>query len=179
MIRFSLKCDASHDFDGWFRSGDDFQTQKKRGLLACPSCGSTEVEKALMTPSVPKKGNQVPTAVPIELEAPSAPPPVAATAAAAPTPAPVPIAQAPENPLTKMPPELREKVIGAMKEWRDTIVSKSEHVGPRFAEEARKIHFQEAEERPIYGEASPEEVQELLEDGVECAPLPILPEDHN
>ena len=179
MIRFSLKCDASHDFDGWFRSGGDFQTQKKRGLLACPSCGSTQVEKALMTPSVPKKGNQGPIAAPIELETPTPPPAPATPPTDAAVPAPVPVAQVPENPLAKMPPELREKVIGAMKEWRDNVVSKSEHVGPRFAEEARKIHFQEAEERPIYGEASPEEVQELLEDGVECAPLPILPEDHN
>lgn len=174
MIRFSLKCDASHDFDGWFRSGEDFQTQKKRGLLACPSCGSTDVVKALMTPSVPKKANQAQTIEPVEI-VPEMPAPTPPSSAAAP----VPVAQAPENPLAKMPPELREKVMGAMKEWRDTIVAKSEHVGPRFAEEARKIHFQEAEERPIYGEASSEEVQELLEDGVECAPLPILPEDHN
>ncbi|MEP0521556.1 MAG: DUF1178 family protein [Hyphomicrobiales bacterium] len=174
MIRFSLKCDASHDFEGWFRSGDDFKTQQKRGLLACPNCGSTVVEKALMTPSVPKKGNQVPTVEPadIAMETPAPTPP-------SPAAAPVPVVQAPENPLAKMPPALRKKVIGAMKEWRDTIVSKSEHVGPKFAEEARKIHFKEAEERPIYGEASSEEVQELLEEGVECAPLPILPEDHN
>lgn len=176
MIRFSLKCQDSHDFDGWFRSGDDFNTQKKRGLLACPTCGSTNVEKALMTPSVPKKGNQDRITETTELKQEAT---AAGTAPSSSATASVPVAQAPENPLANMPPEIREKLMGAMKEWRDDVVAKSEHVGPRFAEEARKIHFKEAEQRPIYGEASPDEFEELLEEGIECAPLPILPEDHN
>ena len=52
MIRFSLVCEKDHDFDGWFRNGDDFETQKKRGLISCPVCGSGRVDKALMAPSV-------------------------------------------------------------------------------------------------------------------------------
>ena len=52
MIRFSLTCHNEHSFDGWFRNSDDFEKQKKRGLVACPGCGSTGVEKALMAPSV-------------------------------------------------------------------------------------------------------------------------------
>lgn len=52
MIRFSLHCDQAHDFEGWFRSNDDFDTQKKRGFVECPSCGSSKVEKALMAPAV-------------------------------------------------------------------------------------------------------------------------------
>lgn len=85
----------------------------------------------------------------------------------------------PPNPLSSLPPEIRGKVMTAVKEWRASVIANSEHVGPRFADEARKIHFKEADERPIYGEASSEEVQELLEDGIPCAPLPVLPEDHN
>ncbi|HVX82011.1 MAG TPA: DUF1178 family protein, partial [Devosiaceae bacterium] len=53
------------------------------------------------------------------------------------------------------------------------------YVGDRFAEEARKIHFNDAEARGIYGEATPDEVTSLIEDGVEFMPLPTLPEDHN
>ena len=52
MIRFSLGCQNDHSFDGWFRNSEDFEKQKKRGLIACPNCGSTGVEKALMAPSV-------------------------------------------------------------------------------------------------------------------------------
>ena len=52
MIRFTLRCEADHEFDGWFRDGGDFDTQKKRGFVACPVCNSAEVEKALMAPAV-------------------------------------------------------------------------------------------------------------------------------
>jgi len=52
MIRFSLACHNEHSFDGWFRNSEDFEKQKKRGLIACPECGSTGVEKTLMAPSV-------------------------------------------------------------------------------------------------------------------------------
>ncbi|GAA4120445.1 DUF1178 family protein [Aminobacter aganoensis] len=52
MIRFSLHCDHAHDFEGWFRSNEDFETQRKRGFVSCPECGSQKVEKALMAPAV-------------------------------------------------------------------------------------------------------------------------------
>jgi hypothetical protein len=52
LIRFSLVCDSAHEFEGWFRSNDDFDAQLKRGFLDCPTCGSTKVEKALMAPAV-------------------------------------------------------------------------------------------------------------------------------
>jgi hypothetical protein len=52
MIRFSLSCQNDHSFDGWFRNSEDFEKQQKRGLIACPDCGSVKVEKALMAPAV-------------------------------------------------------------------------------------------------------------------------------
>lgn len=52
MIRFSLTCQNDHSFDGWFRDSEDFDKQKKRGLIACPDCGSVRVDKALMAPAV-------------------------------------------------------------------------------------------------------------------------------
>ena len=52
MIRFSLICEQEHEFEAWFRSNDDFETQKKRGFVDCPTCGSHKVEKALMAPAV-------------------------------------------------------------------------------------------------------------------------------
>jgi hypothetical protein len=52
LIRFSLNCDHDHEFEAWFRNNDDFDTQKKRGFVECPQCGSSKVEKALMAPAV-------------------------------------------------------------------------------------------------------------------------------
>ena len=66
-----------------------------------------------------------------------------------------------------------------LREYRRLVTTEADYVGDRFAEEARKIHFEEAEARGIYGEATREEVTALLEDGVEFLPLPDLPEEHN
>jgi hypothetical protein len=52
LIRFSLSCEHSHEFEGWFRSNEDFDVQRKRSLVECPVCGSHKVEKALMAPAV-------------------------------------------------------------------------------------------------------------------------------
>ena len=92
-------------------------------------------------------------------------------------PAPVP-AIATKTPVAMMPAaerELRHK----LKELRDHITKNAHYVGPRFPEEARKIHYGEVEHRSIYGEASPEEAQQMHEEGIEFHPLPILPEDKN
>ena len=52
MIRFSLTCENDHGFEAWFRNNEDFDTQKKRGFVECPSCASRKIEKALMAPAV-------------------------------------------------------------------------------------------------------------------------------
>lgn len=64
----------------------------------------------------------------------------------------------------------------ALAELRRKVESTHEHVGPRFAEEARKIHYGETEPRGIYGEASGEEARDLLDEGIAVAPLPWIEE---
>ncbi|NNF78965.1 MAG: DUF1178 family protein [Rhizobiales bacterium] len=66
-----------------------------------------------------------------------------------------------------------------IRKLRKHVEENSEYVGPRFAEEARKIHYEESEARGIYGEASLEEARELNEEGIDVQPLPLLPEEHN
>ena len=66
-----------------------------------------------------------------------------------------------------------------IRKLRAHVEENSEYVGPRFAEEARKIHYEESEARGIYGEASLQEARELDEEGIEVQPLPLLPEEHN
>lgn len=62
MIVFDLRCPDAHVFEAWFSSSDDYVGQKDRGLVTCPMCGSPDIEKAVMAPAVPAKGNQIVTA---------------------------------------------------------------------------------------------------------------------
>lgn len=62
--------------------------------------------------------------------------------------------------------------------YRQKVTSEADYVGDRFAEEARKIHYEEAEARGIYGEASRDEVIALAEEGVEFMPLPDVADDN-
>ena len=57
MIHYNLQCGQAHEFDGWFASAAVFDAQAAKGLVECPVCGSVDVRRGLMTPSVPKKGN--------------------------------------------------------------------------------------------------------------------------
>jgi hypothetical protein len=73
----------------------------------------------------------------------------------------------------------RRQTFAFLKNLRDHLKANAEHVGLAFAEEARKMHYGEAEERNIYGEATREEAVALAEEGIPALPLPSLPEDHN
>ncbi|HWE16380.1 MAG TPA: DUF1178 family protein [Hyphomicrobiaceae bacterium] len=158
MIRYSLKCEKRHEFEAWFASSAAFERQAKRGQISCPRCGTVKVDKALMAPSILKS--------PKRKRVEKSPEPAAAQ--------PAPPAQPDTHRLAA-----HGELAKVMRKLRTEIESKSEYVGPRFPEEARKIHYEEAPARGIYGEATSEEAQALSEEGIEFFPLPPLPEDHN
>jgi hypothetical protein len=162
MIRYSLACERGHEFESWFANSSAYDKQAKRGLVACPMCGSTKVEKAIMAPRLARSDK--PIDVPMPAAAPAASP-------AAPTP------QGPE-PVAMISPQERE-LRSKLKELRDHLVKNAENVGRTFPEQARKMHYGEIEHRSIYGEASPQEAKELHEEGIEVHPLPILPDERN
>jgi len=170
MIRYALNCEQGHNFESWFANSSAFDKQAKRGLVTCPICGSAKVEKAIMAPNLAASLSHSGTADPQPpMPTPTAsPPPQAERMPANSTKTPVAMMTSAEH-------ELRHK----LKELRDHITKNAHYVGPRFPEEARKIHYGEAEHRSIYGEASPEEAQQLHEEGIEFHPLPILPDDKN
>lgn len=72
-----------------------------------------------------------------------------------------------------------QQVQKMLRAFREHVVKNADYVGDNFAEEARKMHFKETEERGIYGEATVDEVKSLAEDGIDCLPMPVLPEDQN
>ncbi|WP_027284078.1 DUF1178 family protein [Rubritepida flocculans] len=151
MIRFSLRCDNGHEFESWFKDGAAYDRMAAAGLVECPVCGDTRVAKALMTPAIAKvrgaKGR------------PEAPPPAAAA---------TPTARAAAGPLPA-------QVLALLQRMRAEIERSCDYVGADFAEEARRIHYGEAEARGIYGEASEEEAEALREEGIEVARLPWVP----
>jgi len=155
MICYRLKCKKGHEFDAWFASSAAYDKQAKSKQLACAKCGSTQVSKALMTPKVAKR-SVAKVGAPKEATKPRE-------------------ATKPETHRLAAHGEL----MAAMRKLRAEIEAKSEYVGPRFPDEARKIHYEEAPARGIHGEATADEAKALSEEGIEFFPLPILPEDHN
>jgi hypothetical protein len=141
LIRFSLVCENAHEFEGRFRSSDEFDRQAKRGLVDCPSCGSHEVEKALMAPAVSTGRRQEKIALAMG--------------------------------------DAQKQALAQLKALAEKVRENSDYVGDKFAEEARKIHFGEADARGIYGEATLDEAKGLAEDGVAFMPIPVFPEDRN
>jgi hypothetical protein len=149
VIRYALGCEAGHTFESWFTNSAAFDRQAARGLIACPLCGSTKVEKAIMAPAL-SGGREDPAP------------------AAEPEKTPVAI-------VSKEEVEVRKK----LKELRDHIVKNADYVGEKFPEEARRMHYGEVEHRSIYGEASPDAARSLADEGIEFHPLPRLPDERN
>lgn len=75
------------------------------------------------------------------------------------------------------PATLQTMMMQAAREVRSHVEQNFDYVGDAFAREARDIHEGRSEKREIYGEATPAEVKKLRDDGVPCAPLPVLPPD--
>jgi hypothetical protein len=69
MIRFTLRCNAEHEFEGWFRSSEAFEAQQQAGEISCPSCGDNRVEKALMAPNIGRSHKNVPALTPAQMRA--------------------------------------------------------------------------------------------------------------
>jgi hypothetical protein len=164
MIRYALRCEQGHGFDSWFPSSSAYDRQVKQGLVECPRCGSVKVEKAIMAPQIARKKGRDPVSEPAVVE----------TA----TPAPAPISAEADSSSTLMLAQERE-LRTKLRELREHITKVADNVGPGFADEARKMHYGEIEQRPIYGQASTEEARALIDEGIEVTPLPLLPDDRN
>jgi hypothetical protein len=145
MKVFDLQCTQGHLFEGWFGSDDDFQAQKARGLLACPLCNDAEVRRLPSAPRLNLSGAQAPQATPAAAPAATTTATVARTA------------------------DMQSAWLQAVRQ----LVERTEDVGERFAEEARRIHYGEVAQRGIRGQASPEERQALLDEGIETVAIPL------
>lgn len=149
MIIYDLSCDNEHRFEGWFRSAEDFDTQIERHLVRCPQCDSATIRR--VPSAVAIGGHQAP-----------------------PTPEP---SATPRNNATATLMPAGTQVAAIYRQLVQAIISNSEDVGTSFADEARKIHYNEAPERSIRGEATPDECEALRDEGIDILHLPALKEE--
>lgn len=162
MKVLNLQCSRQHSFEGWFGSEDDFQDQLARSLIECPLCADKQIQKM---PSAPRLnlGAHQPAQAASEKNGAKSPSSASGTMA----------------PLDKAEPTLPEGLPAAAQaaflQALRQVVKNTEDVGARFADEARRIHYGEADARSIRGQASVRETVELLEEGIEVMPLPMLP----
>lgn len=144
MKVLDLRCARDHRFEGWFASEDDAQSQISRDLVQCPVCGDHSVTRLPSAPRLNLSG------------------------AAERRPEGKPAKPVPED-AKAMQVALQSLYLKAVRQ----VLSQTEDVGDRFAEEARRMHYDEAPERGIRGTASPEEVRALAEEGIETFPLVV------
>lgn len=146
MKVLNLRCSNGHGFEGWFGSEDDFLDQNGRGLVECPMCADRVVTRLPSAPRLNLSGAREPA------------PPVQP--------------KVKPGPATQGAPAAADLQALWMQVVRHAIEN-TDDVGERFAEEARRIHYGEAESRGIRGQATPEERHALLEEGIEVLALPI------
>jgi len=147
MIVFDLLCGLGHRFEGWFGSAGDFASQKERRLLTCPTCGSSKVER-------------IPSASRVNLGAPEP--------------------KAPAQPAKT--PDMEGKdpfAIAQMLYSRmlDELLTRTEDVGKKFPAEARRIFYKQEPARAIRGQATEQEHDDLVDEGIPVARLPVPPRE--
>ena len=143
---FNLQCDAGHLFEGWFGSHEDYDNQHSRGLIECPVCQSSAIEKMPSAPRINKGrgGSGVAEGAPGTAQS-------------------VAVQSGSSNDVARLQAQMLQHI--------REFVSKTEDVGAQFAQEARRIHEGEAQARPIRGLATVQERQELAEDGIAVVAL--------
>lgn len=193
MKVLDLQCKQHHTFEGWFGSEEDYQGQLARGLIECPMCGDAQITKMLSAPRInlgksrePSRANEdVPAKPPVDNGPASTTHPASAATSAETNhesgthrdllPALMsgqpPSQEGPSN--RPMSAEVAFAMQAAWAHIARQVMAHTEDVGGDFAEEARKIHYGETKERAIRGQATQEETQGLIEEGIDIMPLPI------
>lgn len=169
MKVLDLQCGQHHVFEGWFGSEDDFQSQLTRGLVSCPMCGDAQVSKKLSAPrlNLNTSRGEPETSAPAPTNAQEQPTDAPFTSISAQST--VPAVTSLQDVANLEPAQLQAALLKMVRH----VVANTEDVGKSFPEEARKMHYGEAEPRNIRGHATPEETEELIDEGIAVMPLPL------
>jgi hypothetical protein len=161
MKVLDLQCALGHRFEGWFGSQDDYDAQCAKGLLTCPVCGGSDITKLLSAPRLNLGHGAAPEGAPnANLTKTSDATPSAGNDPGHAVSAPTVLANL-------------QQIQAAVMKMVQHVMANTEDVGPKFAEEARKIHYGESQERHIRGQATRAETDALIEEGIDVLPLPV------
>ncbi len=160
MILYDLRCRRAHVFEAWFRDSAAYDDQVEAGEIACPTCGSKKIEKAPMAPRLAKGGGETGEVRTAEAQISETGPTETGSA---------------ETETAKAETAKAAEAMRALRGLRRKVEDNFDYVGPQFAEEARKIHYGEADAHDIYGETSDQEAKELRDEGVAFTRIPWAP----
>jgi hypothetical protein len=170
MKVLDLQCALGHSFEGWFGSQTDYDAQRERGLVTCPVCNDSEITKMLSAPRLNLGHGTAPVLPQGQGDGPQGgdalPAKQSETSSVG--------AGAPDSagqPESSQPS--LQQVQAAMMNMVRHVMANTEDVGSQFAEEARKIHYGESEERSIRGQATREETEALIDEGIDVMALPV------
>lgn len=182
MKVLDLQCQHAHSFEGWFGSEDDFQSQLARGLVECPMCGDARITKKLSAPRLnllsarsqahSDAASSATSSAGAVAKAPAASAASASTLQSSPD-------NIPGSARHTLTPAVMQTMLqdpqfqAAYLQMVRTLMAQTEDVGNQFAEEARKMHYGEADERAIRGQATQDEALELLDEGIDVMQLPL------
>lgn len=165
MKVLDLQCAHQHSFEGWFASEQDFQSQLARGLVECPMCADKGIQKMPSATRLNLGGHQAPGAAPDQG--------VQALRSNTPAPQENALAATSIDSATGLRAGANIAQQAAFLKALRHVIANTEDVGGRFADEARRMHYGDAETRSIRGQASPREAVELMEEGIDVMPLPL------
>ena len=185
MVKYQLICDQNHEFEGWFEGSAAYDEQVANGLLRCPLCDSDQVKRALMTPNIasPKRRKSDALSANDEMSvnepaASTTTPSASATLASSQVSHTATRQMAVQEAMQAEQPQAFGATLAELRQLRQKIIKECRDVGDNFAEEARKIHYGEAEAKGIYGQATQEERESLKDEGVEIYNMPWVPSSH-
>ena len=135
MIKYNLKCKNKHEFESWFSDSKEFEKLRQKKIIECTLCGTKNVQKSIMSPSILSKNQKVKN-----------------------------IQSA----------RYLKKIRRDLLKMRNFIEKNFNYVGDNFPQEVRNIYYDKNKNKNIYGKATPEEAEELREEGIELTTIPWI-----
>ena len=155
MIKYSLKCievncRKEKPFDGWFQNSASFKKQIRAGFISCPYCGSLNIKKNLMSPSVKSTKEKIPKMISKNVK---------------------------HNELNKNSNKQIDMMV-ILRNLKKEIQKNAEFVGKNFTKEAKAIHEGKSKERAIYGQADAKDLEELKSKNIDFINVPWVQDDN-
>ena len=155
MIKYQLKCKSrfcfnQKEFDGWFQSIEAYEKQELQKLINCPICGSDEVVKSLTAPNLKINKNKI--SVDIEKQQ--------------------------KNNSKFLANETSENISTLLRTLKKEIQKNSTYVGNEFVSQVRSMKEGKIKEKPIHGQGTNKEIQELRDEGIDVVNIPWISDDH-